>query len=90
MKPVRAWITVTATIVVAVGLVIADVAAPIPALVVLGGLVVLGEVYEIKPVDRRALPMSIAIFLVLLRVATPLEFAVVVVCCKRESRPSIR
>jgi hypothetical protein len=66
------------------GLVAVAVAAAISSsgslvdLVVLGAALVVGELLELSPSDRAALPLSFAVVVVLLRAANPTEFLVVV------------
>jgi len=71
-------------LIVLVGALTASVAAvvdwggPWPALVVLGTGIVAGEILELRPRGRAALPLSIAVIVVLTRSATRPEFWIVV------------
>jgi hypothetical protein len=48
-------------------------------LVVLGAALVIGEMFELRPADRAALPLSFAVVVVLVRAATPTEFVLLIV-----------
>ena len=51
----------------------------IPDLAVLTAALVLGELVELRPAGRAPLPLSLAVIVVLVRAATPLQFVIVVV-----------
>lgn len=53
-----------------------------PGLIVLGAGIVLGELFELRPEHRAALPLSFAAFVVLARVAGLEEFLIVVVAAE--------
>ena len=51
----------------------------IPDLAVLTAALVLGELVELRPAGRAPLPLSLAVIVVLVRAATPVQFVIVVV-----------
>lgn len=55
-----------------------DSSGPSRDLVILGTAMILGELFELRPAGRAALPLSFAVALVLVRAATPLQFVAVV------------
>ncbi len=58
---------------------IVDPGGPWTALALLGAAVVAGELLELRPASRSALPLSYAVVLVLVRAASPGELAVTVI-----------
>jgi hypothetical protein len=59
-----------------------DPGGPWTALAVLGGAVLVGELLELRPWGRSALPLSYAFMLVLVRAATPAELAITVLAAE--------
>jgi HD-GYP domain-containing protein (c-di-GMP phosphodiesterase class II) len=51
----------------------------IPDLAVLTAALVIGELVELRPAERAALPLSFAVIVVLVRAATPVQFVIVVI-----------
>lgn len=63
----------------ALGTAIADVAEVIPHLVILGTALAIGELFDLRPVGRAPLPLSIAVVVVLVRAADAEQFVAIVV-----------
>jgi hypothetical protein len=51
----------------------------IPDLAVLTAALVIGELVELRPAGRAALPLSFAVIVVLVRAATPVQFVIIVI-----------
>jgi hypothetical protein len=77
---------VATALVIAVGLVaVAVVAGPTSTtftIAVLAAGVLVGELLELRPLERATVPLSYAVVLVLLRAATPLEFCVAILAAE--------